>query len=68
MTKDEKSTIAKLMLVIANVFDENRKEVPIEPPHYGEKEMRPEFSLAQLRPLKDEAMAEAQVILSRKGY
>ena len=26
MTKDEKNTIAKLMLMIANLTDENRKE------------------------------------------
>ena len=65
MTKDEKNTVAKLMLVVVNAFDPTRKEAPIP---YGESERHPEFSLEQLRTLANDALAEAQKIMDRKSY
>lgn len=62
-TRKERDTVAKLMVVIANVFDESRKEaLP-----YDQTKQRPEFTLEELRPLKDEAMAEAQAMLASWG-
>jgi hypothetical protein len=64
-TRAERDTVAKLMLMVANAFDENRKEQAIEA--YAADEMRPEFSLAELRPTANEAMKDAQEMLASWG-
>jgi hypothetical protein len=51
--------------MIANAFDENRKEQSIAA--YAKDEMRPEFTLDELRPTANEAMAEAQKMLAAWG-
>jgi hypothetical protein len=53
------------MLMIANAFDENRKEQAIAA--YAADEMRPEFTLAELRPSADEALAKARKMLEVWG-
>ena len=63
-TRKEREIVSKLMLLVVNAYDKNRKEVPVEPPHYGETEMRPKYTLAELRRLADEAMIEAQAMLA----
>lgn len=62
-TKKEADTVAKLMLALANAFDPNRKDFS----PYAEGEMRPEFTLAELRPIANEAMVEAQKMLATWG-
>jgi hypothetical protein len=62
-TMKERDIVAKLMLMLANAFDENRKDFV----GYGDSEMRPEFTLAELRPTVNEAMAEAQKMLAAWG-
>ena len=64
-TRKERETVGKLMLMLANAFDENRKEQPIA--SYAADEMRPEHTLTELKPLVDEAMAEAQAMLVTWG-
>lgn len=62
-TKKEAGTVAQLVLALANAFDENRKDFV----GYADGEMRPEFTLAELRPAAHEAMAEAQKMLASWG-
>jgi hypothetical protein len=62
-TMKERETVSKLMLAIANAFDPNRKDFV----GYADNEMRPEFTLAELRPMVNEAMAEAQRMLASWG-
>ena len=59
----ERDVVAKLMLMVANAYDENRKDFP----SYADGEMRPEFTLEELRPTAAEAMAEAQAMLKSWG-
>jgi hypothetical protein len=68
-TKKEANTVAKLMLAIANAFDENRKEMPYDDDETLQREgrMRPEYTLEQLRPMAREAMDEAQKMLASWG-
>jgi hypothetical protein len=56
-TKQEASTVAKLMLVIVNVFGAGDDKV-------GDPK---EFTLEELKPMADEAVAEAQAMLATWG-
>jgi len=62
-TLKERDTVAKLMLAVVNAFDPNRKDFV----GYADGEMRPEFTLAELRPLANEALEEAQKMLATWG-
>jgi hypothetical protein len=62
-TRNERDTVAKLMLMVANAFDPNRKDFPA----YADGEMRPEFTLEELRPTANEALADAQRMLASWG-
>lgn len=62
-TKQETRTICQLLLMIANAYDENRKDYV----GYADGEMRPEFTLAELRPTANAAVAEAQKMLASWG-
>jgi len=64
-TRKERDTVCKLMLAVANAFDENRKEALPYPE--GEGLMRPEYTLEELRPLAKEVMDEAQAMLKSWG-
>jgi hypothetical protein len=68
-TMKERDIVAKLMLMLANAFDENRKEMPYDDDAtlMREGRMRPEYTLAELRPTVSEAMADAQKMLAAWG-
>lgn len=61
-TRAERDIVAKLMLMVANAFDENRKEI-----EYDKSTWHPEYTLDELRPVANEAMAEAQKMLASWG-
>ena len=61
-TRKERETIGKLMLMVANAFDENRKEI-----EYDKTKPHPEYTLDELRPLANEAMSETQKMFETWG-
>lgn len=59
-TRAERDTVIKLMLLVETAFDENRKEIMTEPRSV-------QFTLDELRPTANEAMAEGQKMLASWG-